>query len=269
MSQPSQVRVMLVLAFLLTLVAGAVVGAALMRSSQITAVVPPVVAPPPAPSTTNPATQPSHRSDRSWFTERLSLSPQQQEEWTKIWSASPHEKFKQIGQQERACYQKRDELINVLYTTEQRDDRERIYQEYRGKIGKLMGERDKAIAALYTPEQKAERERLDKECAAEVAKLRSEREKLLQPMVNQSRTILSEDLRKKYDSLLRGPGPGTMGQGSNIGPGHRTSPGGSGNSGRNRGPSTQPSQPSQQSQQLSPTTRPVSAPNSPPPGDVR
>src|SRR4051812_4154982 len=105
MSRPNQVRIMLGLSFLLTPVAGAVVGAALMRSSQTAAVQTQVVTPIPAPSTTNPSTQPSHRNDRSWFTERLSLSPQQQEEWTKIWSASPHEKFKQIGQQEHASYQ--------------------------------------------------------------------------------------------------------------------------------------------------------------------
>jgi len=268
MSRPNQVRIMLVLAFLLTLVAGAVVGAALMRSSQSVVVQqqvpPPIIS---APSTTNPSTQPSHRNDRSWFTERLSLSPQQQEEWTKIWSASPHERFKQIGQQEHACYQKRDELINVLYTTEQRDDRERLEKEYRSKIWKLMGERDKAIAALYTPEQKAERERLEKDCLAEVAKLRNEREKLLQPMVDSSRAILTEDQRKKFDSMLRGPGPGNMGQGPNMSsPGHRSSPGSSGNSGRNSGPTTQPSQ---QSQPVSPATRPVSAPNPLPPGDVR
>jgi hypothetical protein len=272
MSRPNQVRVMLVLAFLLTLVAGAVVGAALMRSTQIAAVPPTNATVTTPPTVTSPATTQSAQShsSRDWFASRLSLTSVQQEEWTKIWSASPHERFKQIGQQERASYQKRDESISVLYTTEQRDDRERIEREYRGKIWKLMGERDKAIAALYTPEQKAERDRLEKECAAEVAKLRNEREKLLQPMVNQSRAILSEDQRKKFDSMLRGPGPGTMGQGSNMGgPGHRSSPSGNSNSGRNRGPSTQPSQPSQQSQQLSPTTRPVSAPNSLPPGDVR
>lgn len=249
MSRPNQVRIMLVLAFVLTLIAGAVVGAGLVKSSNDTI-------PPPSTQTekstpgTNPTTQSTRRS-RDWFADRLQLSPAQQEEWSKIWRNSPHDRLRQIGEQERNWYQKRDESIKVLYTTDQNNDRERIYQEYHSKVAELMRDRDKQIDALYTPEQKAERERLQKECQSKVAELKAEREKLLQPLLDKSRQILTEDQRKRFDLMLKGPGPGNMGQGPSMG--HRSSPGGP--TGSRRGPGTQSA------------TRPSNAPNSPLPAD--
>jgi hypothetical protein len=255
MSRPNQVRIMLVLAFLLTLVAGAVVGAGLARSSQDTRVIPPP--PTVTPPTSQPATQPSRRPDRNFLTERLGLTSQQQEAWAKIWKDSPHDKLRTIGERERACYQERDKEIAALYSSDVLVERDRIYQDYRAKWEELRRDRDKAIAALYTPQQKAERERIEKECTTKVALLKADREKELQPFMDKSRALLTEDQRKKFDSMLKGPGP-SMGQGTQMGSPDRHRSGNSGGSpGSRRGPGTQPS------------TRPSAPSNAPPPAEGR
>src|SRR3954447_13347073 len=121
MSRPNQVRIMLVLAFLLTLVAGAVVGAGYVRS--ITAIEPPPVV--------IPTTGPTARQHSDWLLDRLAISdPKQRDQWNAIWQKSPRDRFKQIGDQERACYQARNDAIGSLYTSEQRAEKDRIYQEY-------------------------------------------------------------------------------------------------------------------------------------------
>jgi len=241
MSRPNQVRIMLVLAFLLTLVAGAVVGAGYVRS--ITAVEPP-------PPVVIPTTGPTARQHSDWLLDRLAISdPKQRDQWNAIWQKSPRDRFKQIGDQERACYQARNDAIGSLYTSEQRAEKDRIYQEYKAKFEKLGHDRAEAISALYTPEQKAERERLEKECSTKVAELKAERDHLMQPLLEKSRAILTTDeQRHRFDAMFRmgpGTGPGPV---PGIDRGHR----GGGNNGNGppsgRRPSTQPS------------TRPVASP---------
>jgi hypothetical protein len=243
MSRPNQVRIMLVLAFLLTLVAGIVVGAGFARSmAGIASPPPPVVTAPTTKSTTNP-------THRDWFPDRLGLTGDQRAKWTAIWKDTPSDKFKEIGTKERSCYQTRDEAIKNLYTTEQKEEKDRISDEYRAKIGELYREREKAISALYSPEQKAQKERLEKDCAAKVAALKAERDRLMQPLLDKSRLILTDEQRNRFDSMLRaGPGQGPD-RGHRGGPPSGMSPGG--NSSR-RGSGSQPS--------TRPSTLPANAP---------
>jgi len=262
MSRPNQVRIMLVLAFLLTLVAGAVVGAGFVRSTTAIDQPPPPVVQPPPPSTTRP--------HPDWLLDRLAVTdPKQREQWNAIWQKSPRDKFKQIGEQEHACYQSRNEAIAALYTSEQRTEKDRIYQEFKTKFDKLMHDREKAIAAIYTPEQKAERERLEKECSTRVSELKAERDKLMQPLLAQTRAILTtDDQRRRFDGMFR------LGQGMSPGPvpgidrGHRNGPdrGGPDRGGLDRGgpggmPMPPGGMPNRRSSSTQPSTRPVAAPS--------
>jgi hypothetical protein len=229
MSRPNRVRVLLILAFALTLAAGVVAGIGFARATPGVDVGGQPVPPPPA------APQP----DRNWMADQLKLDPRQRELVTNIWRDAPHDKVRELDARRRALFREREDALAALYTPQQKADRDKAYRAYEAKVAEVRRERDDAVAALYTPEQKTQREQLLKEFAAKSAEVSKEKDKLLQPMVDRTRLVLNEEQRKRFDGLIaRGGGPDRGGgeRGGDRG-GHRGGPPGV-RSGT--GPSTMP-----------------------------
>jgi Spy/CpxP family protein refolding chaperone len=100
------------------------------------------------------------RGHASWLREQLKLTPQQQEQMSKIWSgmdANSHQRF----EQRRALAEERDKAITALMTAEQKPKYEQILQDYDRKTAELSAERklafDQAVERtkkeVLTPEQ--------------------------------------------------------------------------------------------------------------------
>lgn len=199
MSRPNRIRMMLVFAFALALAAGLVAGAALARqawpsgqpvTSELTTGKPGAVTPP----------------ERNWIADQLNLDPQQRGQVTAIWKETPHDKVRAVTDRRRNLFRERDEALAAVVKPEQKAERERIHREFAAKIGELVRERDEATAAVYTPEQRAERDRITKDYTAQLAALSKERDQLMQPMVEKTRQLLTEDQRKRFDGMMKGGG---------------------------------------------------------------
>lgn len=200
MSRPTRTRILLVLAFVLTLAAGVVVGAALARQAYAGGVgdasrpVPPDKVPHPG----RPDPQ------RNWIADQLNLTPDQRARVDAIWRETDHDKIRALSEQRRALFRERDEAVAKLYTPVQKAERDRLHREYRAREEQLDRERNEAVRGLYTPDQKAQREQLEKEYDAKIAEAGRQREALFQPMVERTRQVLTEEQRKQFDGMLRG-----------------------------------------------------------------
>ena len=208
MSRPTRTRILLVLAFVLTLAAGVVVGAALARQA--------FAGDPPKPVLPADPTR-GHPDQRNWIADQLNLNPEQRAKVDAIWKETNHDKIRELSEQRRSLFRQKDEAVAKLYTPEHRAERERLYREYRAREAELDRERDAAIQALYKPEQKAERERLEKEYEARIADAGRQRDALFQPMVERTRQVLTEEQRARFDGMLRGGDRHRGGPGSRPG----------------------------------------------------
>jgi hypothetical protein len=241
MSRPTRAISTLVLAFVLTLSAGAVVGFVYARQpAPGDAGVQTVV---PTPSTTLPPTrptsQPSGRDGMNWLSEQLSLDTKQREQIRAIWADVPHDKLRTLEERRRSLFREQYESIMAIYTSTQRADRDRIRAEYEGRVRELYRERDQAIEALYSAEQKSRREQLMRDYQAKSAEVSKERDQLLQSTGDRIRAVLSDEQRRKYDAITQRGGPGWGDRGPDRG-GDRGGPDRGGHRGGPR-PGSQPS----------------------------
>ena len=171
---------------------------------------------PASPVVAPPATQPG---EHSWLADQLNLTPDQRERMKDIWSA----------------------LLQGPAQTN-RDRRRQVEKD-----------RDDALLALLTPEQRAEYDRRMAGYAAQLADLGKERERLFHDAVEQTKLILNDSQRQRYDELLKAH------DAERANRGHRHNPGGSpaGTDPRTR-PATGPA--------VGPAAAPVTAPAAVPAG---
>ena len=102
----------------------------------------------------------------SWLTRELGLTPDQQEKMRKIWSES----MPPPRPEQREAWEK---------------------------------ERDQRIRAMLTAEQQAQYDELMRERAARLAALAEARKKAFEDAVEQTKAILTEPQRKKYEEILK------------------------------------------------------------------
>ncbi len=112
--------IILTLAFIVTFAAG-VTGGLVVRKS----------APPPA--------------HKSWLTEELSLTPEQQEKMRAIWQPPDRQHMSQSFEQMRAIREERDKAILDLLTAEQRTRYDEIVKEASEKMDAMAAERRKGF----------------------------------------------------------------------------------------------------------------------------
>jgi len=163
MSRPARGKLLLVMAFVLTLCAGIVVGVGL--SKQAGAGNPPVLSgtAPPLPVPAGPG---------SWFADKLKLSPTQTEQMKAIWSEAMQGAGEELFDRRRSLYRERDRAIEALYTDEQKAERERLKKEFDVKLAENSKEREKLVQAavektkaMLNPEQRDVYEKMLRERA--------------------------------------------------------------------------------------------------------
>lgn len=109
-------------------------------------------------------------------------------------------------------------LVEELQLTPDQQDKMRaIWEGTRDQVHdcfdeaeRLQKERDEAIAAIMTPEQKAQFEKIAKTYADRYSGLERKREETFEKAVQETRKLLTEEQRKKYDAILAkrvGPRP--------------------------------------------------------------
>jgi len=118
------------------------------------------------PTTTPPSAKPG---EHSWLADQLDLTTDQRERMKDIWSTL------------------------VQGPAQANRDRRRQVEK----------ERDEALVSLLTPEQRAEYDRRMAGYTAQLADLGKEREKLFKDAVEQTKLILNESQRQRYDELLK------------------------------------------------------------------
>ena len=115
-------------------------------------------------------------------------------------------------------------LVEELQLTPDQQDKMRtIWEGTRDQVHdcfdvaeRLQKERDEAVAAIMTPEQKAQFEKIAKDYANRYSSLERKREETFEIAVEETRKLLTEEQRKKYDAVLsrrvgpRPPGHGPM-----------------------------------------------------------
>jgi DNA anti-recombination protein RmuC len=104
----------------------------------------------------------------SALTEQLKLSPQQSDQMKQIWEGV----------------------------------RDKVRTSYEG-ADRLQRQRDEAIMAMLSTEQKAQFERLTRDFADRFETLRRDRDDSFHQAVEQTRKLLAEEQRRKYDDLLK------------------------------------------------------------------
>ncbi len=111
---------------------------------------------------------PRSRERRSWLTDELNLSPEQEVQMKEIWSpmsrGGPRDHFEKYRAAERT--------------------------------------RDDAVVALLTPEQKAQYDRIQTDHQSAIEQLAQERERSFQQAVEATKKILSEEQKKKYEQIM-------------------------------------------------------------------
>lgn len=123
----------------------------------------------PVPAVNVPVPPTSRPSDHSWLADQLGLSADQREQMKDIWS--------------------------TLVQGPAKDNR-----ELRRQVEK---ERDEALVSLLNSEQRAEYDRRMAGFAAQLSDLGKERERLFRDAVDQTKLILNESQRLRYDELLK------------------------------------------------------------------
>src|SRR3954471_4974795 len=113
-----------------------------------------------------PATQPG---EHSWLADQLNLTTDQREQMKDIWSS-------------------------LLQGPAQAN------RDHRRQIEK---ERDEALVSLLTPEQRVEYDRRMAGYTAQLADLGKERDKLFRDAVEQTKLILNDSQRQRYEELLK------------------------------------------------------------------
>ena len=199
MSRPIRVRMMMVLAFALTLAAGLVAGVGLARQT-VAQPAPPVI------SVTQPTTSPETRRD-DWLVRELNLSASQRDAMRALRQDLPHEEIRKLDERRRAIWRERDEKLKKVvasYTPEQKAERDRIRSEYGARVSELVRQRDEELAAVNTDDQRAARDAALKEYAAKSAGLNEERDSLFKPMLDKVRLVLDEEQSKRFDAIMRG-----------------------------------------------------------------
>ena len=102
-------------------------------------------------------------------------------------------------------------LAEELHLSSQQSDQMRvIWEGVRDKVrssyenaDRLQRQRDEAIQALLTPEQKAKFEKLTQDYSDRFIALRRDRDSAFAQAVEQTRKLLADDQRQKYDELLK------------------------------------------------------------------
>jgi hypothetical protein len=132
--------------------------------------------------------KPARPADSTPLTEALSLTPDQREKMRGIWEG---------------------------VRAEVRD----TYEQARA----LERKRDQAYISLLTAEQKAQYEKISQELAIEFDSLSHRRDELFQRAVVETKKLLGDTQRAKYEEILRARGPagldGQRGAGRSIGAG--------------------------------------------------
>jgi Spy/CpxP family protein refolding chaperone len=149
----TKVKATLLFAFILALSAGVVLGFAAARRVD-----------PPGPTATKPA---ESRRD-SWLSDQLKLSPEQGDQIREIWQKAMSEQGRANSERRRALEKERDAAVLALFTTEQRDEHDRLMAQYDARIAELGRERDR----------------------------------LRQEAIEKTKQVLTEGQRKKYEELL-------------------------------------------------------------------
>ncbi|HEX4793778.1 MAG TPA: hypothetical protein VH370_08305 [Humisphaera sp.] len=124
----------------------------------------------PADNRETPAMSPQ-RPQHSWLGNQLHLSAEQEKQMKAIWSS----------------------------TAVTRPDLPKQFHE-------CDKDRDQAILDLLTPEQRQQFDRIQLDHKDRVEQLNSERSQSMRDAEDQTRQILSEDQRKKYDDILKAHG---------------------------------------------------------------
>lgn len=154
----------LLLAFVLAIGAGVVLG--LAASGRIGRAAPPPAVPTPTPATSIAATRPA---ERSWMVEQLGLDPEQSREIREIWEGLMQGPGRNNSERRRALEKDREEAILRLFTSEQLEQRRQLMAQY----------------------------------DAQVAELNRERDRLGQEAVERTKKVLTEPQRVKYEELLK------------------------------------------------------------------
>jgi len=148
--------------------------------------------------------------------------------------------------------QQRPKLAVALNLTPQQQEQMKaiwsgVMQGTNDRRKALDKDRDDAINRLFTSEQKAEYDRIQAEYNARSSDLKTDRQRHIDEAVEQTKKILNDAQRQKYEQMVKDRG----GHGGHHGFGT-----GGGGQGRN-GPTTKPAGPDGQN-----SGRPFSAPNS-------
>lgn len=209
MSKVARARAVIVLAFLLALGAGVVVGIAADRRVPL-----PIA---PAPVTPTPAPPPA---PRSWLKDELKLTPEQEEQMRAIWSDAMRGPGKSAAEDRWKLQRERDAKILKLLTPEQKAEYDRLAQAP-GHLPLMMVPLDS--------EQKAKYDALVQEYGQQIAEATEKGEKQRQAAVDRTKQILTDAQWKKYQEMLQGHG----GHGHRGGPwgGQPGTPGGPGGPG--------------------------------------
>jgi Spy/CpxP family protein refolding chaperone len=151
----SKVKITLVIAFVLALGAGVVLGFAAARR---------VDTPPPVDA------KPAEGRRPSWLKEQLKLSDQQSEQIRAIWQQVMSEQGRVNTERRRALERERDAALLGLLTSEQREEYDRLMKDYAARLADLRKEFDalhqqavERTRQVLTAEQRARYEELLKE----------------------------------------------------------------------------------------------------------
>lgn len=107
----------------------------------------------------------SPRTNRSWLSSQLNLTPSQEQQMRQIWSEA---------------------------ATAQADNRQ--YRE-------LDRQRSESIRALLTPEQRSQLDQINRDHDAQVAALNAQRDHIVQEANAKTREILDDQQRLKFDEI--------------------------------------------------------------------
>ena len=149
----TKVKATVLFAFILALSAGVVLGFAAARRVD------------PAVPT---ATKPPESRRGSWLSDQLELSPEQGDQIREIWQKAMSEQGRANSERRRALEKERDGAVLGLFTTEQREEYERLMKQYEARIAETGRERDR----------------------------------LRQEAIEKTKQVLTEGQRKKYEELL-------------------------------------------------------------------
>lgn len=127
-----------------------------------------------------------HPGSHSFLMDELNLTADQRDQMQKIWSST----------------------VDTL--------RDKHFQQ----MDQMRKDREAAIEALLTPDQKARYDAINKDFQAKMAVIDKERDDSIQSAIDQTKKILTDSQRVKYDQLLKehpfppgGPGHGPGGHG--------------------------------------------------------